>query len=418
MASRTTLRTWIRNWLGADSDDPAYGSGQLDPLLDHAHLSLVAEIHRANPGYLSKATQITSASNAYALAGQADDFARVLELRTSNASGPELSEIPLENLNAARGKLYAVSGEDAAATINTSSDVSTGTTLYLRYAYWPAAWAADANSPTGIPAQFHDLVGLEAAVLGFALGGEAEVPPKLEERWKARRAEFLAHISARSSGPKTATLSLRPGMRRFMRMVLGVPDTDPVFTDPALNLALQQAHESLWHDAQQANPGYVWGTTTLAADAGGDGHTYTLNTQSTPVADFVRHLELRLTNAEGSVLTEARPEELRAAGGEHFNVKGEGSTAVITTSPDTDASVALWLRYLTKPDQFTSDTAEPALVPRQYQEVLPLEALGLVAAGRIPKDLRDRWQDRRAQFLAHVGRRGTLPSRTRRYNDD
>ncbi len=204
-----------------------------------------------------------------------------------------------------------------------------------------------------------------------------------------------------------------------IRRFLDTPSDDPAFTATILNPIVQEAVDSLLTDINEQNPGYNSTTVTLAADSS-TGRVYTFASQASAITDFARWLEIRWTDSAGLELTEARYDELRAAGQDQFFISGVDSAAVLETSPDSPAGKAIFLRYTQWFADMTADGDVPSGIPLKFHDVIALEALFAFALGgeqRLPRELHNRWFDRRAQLIHHVGRRGTQPSRTRIYAD-
>ena len=204
-----------------------------------------------------------------------------------------------------------------------------------------------------------------------------------------------------------------------IRRLLGTADDDPAYTDTILNPIVQAAADSLLTDINEQNPGYNSTTVTLKADSS-TSNLYTFASQSTPITDFARWLEIRWTDSAGLELIEARYDELRAAGQDHFFISGIDSAPVLETSPDSSAGKDIFLRYTKWFADMTADNDVPKGIPLKFHDVIPLEAIFAFALGgeqRVPPDLYNRWFDRRAQLIHHVGRRGSQPSRTRIFAD-
>ena len=213
MASRSTIRTWLLDFLGTTSDDPLFSATRLNPILQQAVDSLLGEITSANPSYLTK-TQVLAAdsvtSHTYSFATQSPaipDFSRWIEVRFDNADGVKLLHARLEELTFAGDGYFDVVGPDETAQLITSPDTDAGTALWMRWAYWPTAMADDNAVPTGIPSRFHDVVALEA-LFAFGLGAEQRRPPELLARWVDRKAQLIAQVSRR--GVATAFTRLDP----------------------------------------------------------------------------------------------------------------------------------------------------------------------------------------------------------------
>jgi hypothetical protein len=212
MASRATIKGWIRNLLGTTADDPFFADETLDPIVQQAADAIVAAILEHNPDFLVQSpvtlAALAATSHTYDLAAQAvpvTDFAGVVELRTADEDGAELHEARLDELSALGGCHYAITGADEIAQIVTSKDSPAGEALWLRYRYWPAAMAADTDAPGGIPVKFHDVVALES-LFAYGLGGEQRLPPELFQRWQDRSAQLLTHVNRRSTQPRRTRL--------------------------------------------------------------------------------------------------------------------------------------------------------------------------------------------------------------------
>ena len=202
-----------------------------------------------------------------------------------------------------------------------------------------------------------------------------------------------------------------------IRRYLAAKADDPFYTDTILNPIVQEAVDSLLTDINEQNPSYNSTTVTLTADSS-SGRVYTFASQSTPITDFARWLDIRRTDSDGLVLDEVRYDELNAAGEDHFIITGIDSAPVLETSPTSTAGIAIWLRYTKWFVDMTGNNDVPSGIPLKFHDVIALEALfafGLGGEQRIPRDLRDRWFDRRNQLIHHVGRRGSQITRTRLY---
>lgn len=405
--TRADLRTYLRTLLGVESNDKLYTDTRLNLLLEQAHAGLVAEVRQAAPEFFTATITLTEsgAGNTYLLTSQISNFAELLEVRVTNASGVELSQVRVEDLNAARGNRYALTGTDEQATILTSSDVTAAAALYVRYSYWPSAFTSDV-APPGIPSAFHELVGLEA-IFVFELGGEGVLPKSLRERWAVRRQAFLTHVSNRIRPATKATdITTRAGVRSLVRGLLGARDDDPSYADASLNLQIQSAWYSIVFDLMAINPSYFETTASLTAEVG-DAHQYVLP------AGAGRLLEVRFTDSEGSLLDFTRGESLTGHS-MAYTVEDDATVGrVIRTSQDADTGT-IWIRYTKLPTAPTAD-ATTAIdgIPSGFVDVLALE----VAVLHNPA-LMFRHTDRRSQLMDFVSRPSTQPTLTRRVNVD
>lgn len=198
--------------------------------------------------------------------------------------------------------------------------------------------------------------------------------------------------------------------------MLAIDADDPAFDDAVLNPLVQEAVDSIVTDINIQNPGYHSATVTLTGAA----HSYVFATQSSPLTNFARWLEVRWTDEDGLELHETRLEELRDAGADHFAVTGIDAAATLVTSKDSAAGKNVWMRYTAWPAELSSDSDVPAGIPARFHDVIALEAAYAFSFGgeqRTPAELRARWMDRRGQLMHHVGKRGVQASRTRIYVD-
>ncbi len=214
-------------------------------------------------------------------------------------------------------------------------------------------------------------------------------------------------------------MAARSAIVTSIRRFLSAKSDDPEYTDTILNPIVQEAVDSLLTDINIQNPGYNSTTVTLAADST-TSRQYTFSSQSSPITDFARWSEVRWTDSKGLHLIEARYDELRDAGRDHFFISGIDSAPTLETSPDSMAGTAIFLRYTQWFADMTGDSDVPSGIPLKFHDVIPLEALFAFALGgeqRIPSNLENRWFNRRNQLIHHVGQRGVQPSQTRVYSD-
>ncbi len=216
-------------------------------------------------------------------------------------------------------------------------------------------------------------------------------------------------------------MASRGTLKTWIRNLLGTTTDDPSFPDSVLNPIVQQAADAIVADILADAPDFlVKPGVTLAADSA-TGHTYSLATQAVPIANFAGVVELRYTDETGMEFDEARLEELRDFGADYYAVLGADEEAQFVTSPDTQAGVALWLRYRYWPAELVEETDAPGGIPARFHDVVALESLfafGLGGEQRLPPELYQRWHDRRAQLFAHIGKRSTTPRRTRLLQTD
>lgn len=210
-------------------------------------------------------------------------------------------------------------------------------------------------------------------------------------------------------------MAARSTLRTWLYYWLNTASDDPAFPADLLNATLQQSYDGLVQDLQDANPGYLVAEVTLAASSA-TSHSYYFASQSVPVTDFAKWLQVRYDNQDGAELDECRYDELTEAGPGYFAIRGIDSAPVLQTSPDTEAGKSLWFQYSSWPAEMAADGDTPAVIPSRFHDVVALDCLFLFGIGgeqRVPPELRERWQIRRSQLLSRSGRRGVATSRTR-----
>jgi hypothetical protein len=213
MASRSTIRASMIRMLGTTSDDPAYSSDVLNPIIQEAIYSLQADINIQNPSFnVMEATLVaaSSTSHDYTFATQATpitNFARWLEVRWTDGDGLELSECRLEELRDAGPDFFTImrEGIETLGRLKTSTDSDAGTDVWMRYTLWEAEMSSDSDVPESIPLQFHDVIALEGLYV-FGLGGEDRTPPELYNRWMDRRNQLMHYVGKRGVQPSRSRI--------------------------------------------------------------------------------------------------------------------------------------------------------------------------------------------------------------------
>lgn len=211
MASRATIKQLMRTFLGSTKDDPFFDDETLDPIVQQAVDSILADIQESAPNYLLKITTVqpsTPTSHIYQLALQTPavtDFAGWLAVRYNDDGGTKLRECRSEELEDAGTDYFAVSGTDEEVVFETSPGSPVGTPLWMRHRFWPVELTSDSDAILGIPLRFHDVVALEA-MFAFGLGGEQRLPPELFRRWENRRSQMLMRCSIRGAQPQRTRL--------------------------------------------------------------------------------------------------------------------------------------------------------------------------------------------------------------------
>ncbi len=197
MASLATLRANVLIFLGTNSNDKAFPTATLDVLIQNAVNKTVSDIEEMSPGFTRTVVTLTGTdgSHSYTLAS---DFSRALDVRITDSEGVKLREVRDDELNSFSGYTFTITGSDHLATLVTGPTVEEGADLYFKYRAWPADLSLTTDVPETIPRKFHDVIALEAAKVGFGLGGEQAFPAVLQDQLDERRAQLFAHCARRS----------------------------------------------------------------------------------------------------------------------------------------------------------------------------------------------------------------------------
>lgn len=195
------LRAAVLSYLGTSSTDKAYPAATLTRWLNDALSELRAEMPA---GYLQvRGTWDADGGSGrvYTLASQSVPviaLKTIVEARVNSTTGSRLREVPYEQLNEWTGYAYAITGADEVAVLTTCDDVADGATLYVVYEEWPTELSGDADSPTWLPAKFHDVPALMATEIAFASGDEGRMPAAYANKLLDRRSQLISHTRRRS----------------------------------------------------------------------------------------------------------------------------------------------------------------------------------------------------------------------------
>lgn len=199
-------------------------------------------------------------------------------------------------------------------------------------------------------------------------------------------------------------------LRANTLVYLGTTSSDKAYPAATLNLLINNAVNALLDDIGEQNPAWLRSSATLAAQSS-TSHLYTLP------ADFSSWLEVKLDDADGASLTEVRDDELNSTGGYVFSLIGSDHAATLTTGDTIAQGNPLFLKYKAWPVDLSGDTDQPDMIPRKYHDVIALyaaeEGMGLGGEGALPVSLIRRKEDRHAQLMMHVSRRGVEVPQTR-----
>ena len=195
------LRTAVRAYLGVSDTDRAFTNTRLTRWLNDALNELRFDSPKSYFQQRATWAADSSTSHVYTLASQSPAVTAlqsIIELRLDSTTGAKLREVSFEQLPAWAGLAYAVTGADEAATVTTNEDTPAGATLYVVYEAWPSELSGDSDTPSWLPARFHDVPALMATQMAFASGGEGRMPDEYARKLMDRRAELLTHQRRRS----------------------------------------------------------------------------------------------------------------------------------------------------------------------------------------------------------------------------
>lgn len=191
--------------MGVDADDPAYPTDMLDQFVLDAVNEMDADMP---PDYTvltaTLAADTPTTGRVYSLASQTTpitNLKQIREMRLTDADGIELREVRYSERNMLGSPAYSITGPGGAPVITTTPATAAANALFMVYTPWVGT-VSEAAQLTVIPDQFHDVVALKAAMMGFAAGGEADPPGWLVRRLQDREQQWLLHVSMRT--PNTA----------------------------------------------------------------------------------------------------------------------------------------------------------------------------------------------------------------------
>lgn len=205
---RAALRQLCWDLLGVKSTDPFYSVSRVDMALNTAERQISEEIRRQAPDLeRSIVTLLADASDShgYTFATQAPpivDFLEVLELRLTNSRGMLLTKVRDEQLGSVCGGAYSLIGADVTPVITTGDDVAAGAALWLKYGKRTPTWDAPSATPATVPVDYHDVIGLRALPILYALGGESKMPDDLRIVMIDRSGALWRHVGQRSQDPQ------------------------------------------------------------------------------------------------------------------------------------------------------------------------------------------------------------------------
>lgn len=200
----TTLESLFYVYLGTVSTDPAYPKTTADALLNAAGNKFIADTQEMAPDQLLKTITLQPTSAGASTYNLPSDFAGYLEVRLNDNLGVPLEEVRDEELDLGwDGPVFAITGPDAAAVLETSGTEVGGQPIYFKYRYQPPQLSAPSDIPTWMPAQYHDLIARQAAIDAFGLGAEAAPAPGFLSETADRVAQFWFHIGRRGTQPQT-----------------------------------------------------------------------------------------------------------------------------------------------------------------------------------------------------------------------
>lgn len=191
---------------------------------------------------------------------------------------------------------------------------------------------------------------------------------------------------------------------------LGTTSGDKAFPAATLLFLLNNAVNGLLADIDEQNPSWTRTIVTLAAQSS-TSHLYTLP------ADFSKWLEVNLDDKDGAPLTEVREDELDGMGGYVFTLVGADHAVTLTTGDTIATGNPLYMKYRAWPVDLSADGDSPDMIPRKFHDLVAMKAaaegFGLGGETNVPSDFQRRLDDRHAQLMMHVSRRGVEVTTTR-----
>jgi hypothetical protein len=199
-------------------------------------------------------------------------------------------------------------------------------------------------------------------------------------------------------------------LQTWTLVYLGTTATDKAFPSATLNILINNAVNALLDDINEQAPGWLEATDTLQALLLA-GHGYRLPT------NFSKWSEVRLRDKDGAELREVRSDELNSTGEYVFCLTGPDENGVLTTSDTVPPSIPLYLKYRAWPSLLANPSDTPDMIPSKYHDLIAMtaaeEGMGLGGEGALPSTIIRRKEDRHAQLMMHVSRRGAGVASTR-----
>ena len=207
MASFRELQDDVYFWLGTSDRNAAFPRAQVKRLANMAKDAVYHDCLRTNPDVLTRTATLSADGDdatKYVFSAQSPAVTNagfLVEVRTTDARGDTLDEVPFGERYRRSGRTYSLIGHGAALVLYTGPNVTSGVALYCAYAPQATDLATDESTPAWLPAEFHDVLSLRAAKLAAGSGNEQTLSPLLLETSEDREAQMRQAFGRRSLSP-------------------------------------------------------------------------------------------------------------------------------------------------------------------------------------------------------------------------
>lgn len=197
------------------------------------------------------------------------------------------------------------------------------------------------------------------------------------------------------------------GLRSLVYTYLGTTSSDPAYPAASVNALINASGNALIADIHQARPDYFLESVILTP-------SLPAARQYTPPAGYAGWLDVRLSDKDGTPLSEVRYEELARSSAPVFAVTGPDSAPTLTASDAVELNAAIYLLYRTQPAELVVDADVPTWLPAHYHDLLArkaaIDAFGLGNESTPSPLFVASTEDREAQLWVSIGRRGVAPT--------
>lgn len=207
MASLAALQDDVYFWLGTTRQNAAFQPEMIRRRLNDAKNALYSDCFLSFPdpyGLAQILAPDAGDDRLYRFADQLPAITNavfVVEVRVRDADGIGCGESPLGDLPRRAGRYFALTGMEATLALVTGPGITAGVPLYCLYVPAAPDLVDSADTPTWLPAAFHDVLSMKAAALAVSSGNEQTMSPLLLNTLTDRDAQLRQALGRRSLSP-------------------------------------------------------------------------------------------------------------------------------------------------------------------------------------------------------------------------